>query len=302
MADRDLIRIAAAQYPLDRLETLEEAEAKLSAWVAKGAEGGAGLLVFPEYGAMELAATRGASAASSLQASLAAVSECLPRIDAHHAGLARRHGVHILAASGPSRRPDGRYVNAARLFAPTGSHVVVEKQMMTPFERDWGVTSGAPLAVIETSLGRIGVAICYDCEFPLLVRPLAEAGAEIVLVPSCTERLSGASRVRTGGLARALESTIATVVSPTVGTAPWSPAVDLNTGAAGIYVPAEAGLSETGVIVEGRRDEPGWVTGDIDLAALRRLRSGGEMRNRADWETQPGAIAARSKVEVVSLR
>ena len=39
-------------------------------------------------------------------------------MDAAHAELARRHGVHILAASGPSRAAGGRYVNAARLFAP----------------------------------------------------------------------------------------------------------------------------------------------------------------------------------------
>ena len=269
MAGRERIRVAAAQYPLDRLATPEEAECKLSAWVARGALTGAELLVFPEYGAMELAATRGEAAAASLDASLAAVSDSLPRIDALHAALARRHRIHILAASGPSRRPDGRHVNAARLFSPAGNHVVIEKRMMTPFERDWGVVPGAPLAVIETSLGRLGVAICYDCEFPLLVRPLAEAGAEVVPQPCGTPRRA--------------------------------PAVDLNTGAAGIFVPAEAGLSETGVVAEGRLDEPGWVTGEVDLAALRRLRSGGEMRNRIDWDAQPGAVSARAKAEVVRL-
>jgi len=53
------------------------------------------------------------------------------------------------------------------------------------------------------------------------VRGLAEAGAEIVLIPSCTERISGYHRVRTGAKARALENQIATVVSPTVGDALW---------------------------------------------------------------------------------
>ena len=97
------------------------------------------------------------------------------------------------------------------------------------------------MRVFETALGRIGVAICYDSEFPLLARALTEAGAEIVLVPSCTERVSGYYRVRTGAMARALENTIATVMSPTVGDALWSPAVDRNAGAAGIFVPLGAG-------------------------------------------------------------
>ncbi len=69
---------------------------------------------------------------------------------------------------------------------------------MTPFERDWGVTGGVPLRVFDTALGKIAVLICYDSEFPLLARAVAEAGAEIILVPSCTESVSGYHRVRTG--------------------------------------------------------------------------------------------------------
>lgn len=171
---------------------------------------------------------------------------------------------------------------------------------MTPFEREWGVAAGSPLRVFDTALGRIGIAICYDVEFPLLVRAMAEAGAEIVLVPSCTERRSGFNRVRTGCLARALENTILTVQSPTVGDALWSPAVDRNCGAAGLYVPAEHDVSDTGILVEGRIDEPGWVVGTADLARLRRLREGGEMHNASDWTLQPGAGPA-APVEVVSL-
>jgi predicted amidohydrolase len=172
---------------------------------------------------------------------------------------------------------------------------------MTPFEHQWGVVGGGPIRVFDTRLGRIGVAICYDAEFPLLVRAQAEAGADIVLVPSCTERVSGFHRVRTAALARALENTIATVMSPLIGDAPWSPAVDRNRGAGGIFVPAEAGLSDTGVVAEGRPDVPGWVCADIDLAQLRGLRGAGEMRNFTDWSCQPGARANSVPAEIVTL-
>ena len=40
---------------------------------------------------------------------------------------------------------------------------------------------GAP--VFETAAGRVGVAICYDRHFPEVMRALALAGAEIVVVP-----------------------------------------------------------------------------------------------------------------------
>ena len=210
------VRVAAAAYPLDGLATLSAVEDKIARWVAEAAGAGAEVLAFPEYGAMELAAPAGEPVCADLQASLGAVSDALPRIDAVHADLARRHGIHILAGSGPRREADGRYRNTARLFAPSGKSGRQDKLIRTPFERDWGLVAGEKINVFETALGRIGVAICYDSEFPLLVRAMVEADAEIILIPACTELVSGYHRVRTAALARALEGGCATVVSPTV--------------------------------------------------------------------------------------
>ena len=47
--------VAAAQYPIDRLDGWAAYEAKLTRWVEQAADGGAALAVFPEYGGMELA-------------------------------------------------------------------------------------------------------------------------------------------------------------------------------------------------------------------------------------------------------
>ena len=293
--------VAAAAYPLDGLATLGAVEDKIARWVAEAAGAGAEVLVFPEYGAMELAAPAGEAVCADLQASLAAVSDALPRIDALHADMARRHFVHILAGSGPRRAADGHYRNTTRLFAPSGKSGRQDKLIRTPFEHDWGLVGGDQLNVFNTAIGRIGVAICYDSEFPLLVRAMIEAGAEIILVPACTELVSGYHRVRTAALARALEGGCATVVSPTVGSSTWSPAVDYNSGAAGIYVPSEAGISDTGVLAEGALNAPGWVYADVDLAALARLADTGEMRNRADWHRQPGGDLALPKAAMVTL-
>ncbi len=295
------VRIAAAAYPLDALPTLGAIEDKIARWVAEAAADGAELLVFPEYGAMELAAPAGEAVVASLDASLAAVSDARDRIDAVHADLAERHKVHILGASGPRLGTDGRYRNTARFFAPSGRSGAQDKRVMTPFEHDWGIVPGDSTQVFDTTLGRIGVAICYDSEFPMLVRAMIEAGAGIILVPTCTEFVSGYHRIRTSAMARALEGTCVTVVSPTVGDSTWSPAVDYNNGAAGIYVPAEAGISETGILAEGKLNATGWIHATADLAALARLADTGEMRNRADWRLQPGGIDALPPATVVSL-
>jgi predicted amidohydrolase len=296
-----LIRIAAAQYPIEQLPTLGAYRDKVARWVGEAASAGAELLVFPEYGAMEYAGAFGTTIASDLAASLAAVSGALEEMDAAHADLARRHRVHILAASGPSARPGGRYVNAARLFTPDGQMGVQEKLIMTPFEVNWGISPGERLRVFETTLGRIGVAVCYESEFPLLVRAQAEAGARLILVPSCTEFASGHVRIRTAARARALENTCATVVSPTVGDAAWSPAVDRNAGVAGVYVPADHSFSDSGVVAEGLFNAPQWLHAEVDLSRLERLKATGEMRNSTDWVRQPGAAPLDGAVELVPL-
>lgn len=294
------VRIAAAQYPLDAFAALDAYVDKQVRWVREAVSGGAELLVFPEYGAMEYAAPD-AAAASDLSASLQAVSAAFARIDTAHAELARAHGVHILSASGPTADGAGRFVNRARLFAPSGKVGVQDKLIMTPFEVRWGISPGVQNRVFETTLGRIGIAVCYDSEFPLLVRAQGEAGAEIILIPSCTEFMSGYQRVRTAAMARALENGCVTVQSPTVGDALWSPAVDHNAGAAGIFVPSEHGLSDTGIIAEGKPNCAQWVYGSVDIARLRQVRSEGEMRNSLDWAKQVGAVELGVNVELINL-
>ena len=301
MTAPDRVRIALAQYPIEGLGTRAAYDDKIARWVAEAADGGAELAVFPEYGAMERAHAHGLAVASDLDASLAAVASEIGELDALHADLARRHRVHILAASAPDRRADGRIVNVARLFAPSGRFVRQEKLMMTPFERRWGVIGGKGLVVARTALGQIGIAICYDSEFPLLVRALAEAGARLILVPSCTERVTGWSRVRTAAMARALESQVLVATSPTVGTAEWSPAVDVNTGAAGVFAPADRGVSDHGVIAEGELNRPGFVRAVLDFPPVMAVRHEGEVRTFEDWPAQPGAAALSGKVKIVDL-
>jgi len=301
MSPRQTLKVASAQYPIDQPATLDAWRDKIAAWVADGAATGAEVLMFPEYAAIEQAAALGEKVYSDLAATLDAVAELEGARVQLHQELAAKHGVHILVGSGPSRKGAGRYTNAAQLVTPKGNVGVQEKLVMTPFEVDWGISASNEMRVFDTSLGLIGVNICYDSEFPLLARAMAEAGAELLLVPSCTERVSGYHRVRTGSRARALENQIATVVSPTVGDALWSPAVDHNSGAAGIYVPSEHTVSDTGILAQGELNAAQWVAADIDLGRLRHLRNSGEMRNYVDWLNQPGAAKLADKVEVVTL-
>lgn len=293
------MKIATAAYPMDFLESWEAYEDKLTRWVSEASSAGADLLVFPEYGAMELATLAGHDVARDLEASLRAVSDRIPEADALHARLAQEFGVHILAASAPVFDPalGDRPVNRARFFAPNGDMGAQDKQIMTRFEREvWGVVGGGPLHLFDTALGKIGILICYDSEFPLLGR--AVAGADLILVPSCTEALAGYSRVRIGAMARALENQCVTVMSSTVGSCDWSEAVDENTGMGGIFGPPDTGFPPTGVIAEGRLNQPGWTYAEVDLERIAHVRADGVVLNRRHWDDQSGrdGIAAARKL------
>lgn len=284
--------IAAAQYPIDRLATWQAYKAKLVRWVESAAREGAQLLVFPEYGGMELASLFGPEVERDLGRQLAAVAGLEQEVAGLHRDLARRTGVYILAASAPVSAGEGRFRNRARLVSPEGREGVQDKVVMTRFEREqWGVSGGDGLGVFATALGRIGVAICYDVEFPLLVRRLVEAGAELILAPSCTDTVRGYHRVRVGAQARALESQCLVVQAPTVGEAPWSPAVDVNVGAAGVYGPPDVGFPEDGVLIRGRMSEAMWLFAELDLERMAEVRAHGQVLNHRDWPDQLGATA-----------
>lgn len=289
------MKIAAAAYPLDFHGDFAGFAAKTTDWVAQAAGQGADLLVFPEYGLMEQCSLGGRAIAADLEASLHEVARHRPATDALFAGLAARHGVHILGPSGPVFDPGfsaTRPVNRATFFGPQGIIGHQDKQMMTRFEREtWDVVAGGPLCLFDTPLGRIGVLICYDSEFPLLGRALIAAGAEIILVPSCTDTEAGFTRVRVGAMARALEGQCVTVHSPTVGLCDFSPAVDENVGSAAVYGPPDRGFPPGGILAQTALNTPGWALAEIGLEAVRAVRRDGSVLNHAHWDEQAGRAA-----------
>jgi len=280
------MKIAAAAYPLDWFDSFEDYANKLTAWVMDAALQKAELLVFPEYGAMELASLGGRAVAADLEGALREVARHKPAVDALHCALAARHRVHILGASGPVYE-GVRPVNRATFYGPGGILGHQDKQIMTRFEReDWRVEPGGALTLFDTPLGKIGIVICYDSEFPLLARALCEAGAEILLAPSCTDFFVGFSGVRIGSMARALENQCVVVHAPTVGLCDWCPPVDVNVGAAAIYGPPDKGWPETGILAQTGLDTPGWAMADISLDAIEKARADGGVLPFRHWPEQ----------------
>lgn len=286
------LRVAAAQYAIGEPRDFDAFAARVAAQVALAASRGAQVAVLPEYLALEAAAMFDAATRGDFVRSLAA-------LQAHHAAflslareLARTHALHLVAGSFLLDVGGGRYRNRSYLVSPDGDTVHQDKLTLTGFERDAGVIEpGDELNVFDTALGRVAIDLCYDIEFPLYAHAQAEAGARLLLVPSCTDTAAGANRVLVGCRARALENPLYVACAVTAGEAPWSPALDSNTGSAGIYAPIDRGFPDDGIVAQA---VDGWAIADLDLDAFDANAQRAQVANASDWPAQqrPGVVRA----------
>jgi predicted amidohydrolase len=82
------------------------------------------------------------------------------------------------------RGPDGRLFNSVALLDGSGVLAVYRKLHLWAQERRWFAAGEQKAPVVQTRYGRIGLAICYDIEFPELPRGLALQGAELIALPA----------------------------------------------------------------------------------------------------------------------
>lgn len=287
MSNKKSFRLAAAQYDIGFLQDWPAYESKASRWVSEAVGQGAQFLLFPEYFSMELASLFPEAVYKSLSKQLESLQTIYPDFLNLYAGFARQQGVYIVAGSYPVAQDDGNFRNRSWLFRPDGGSDYQDKLQMTRFENEqWLITAGDEIKLLDTEFGKVGVNICYDSEFPMIARKQVESGADLILVPSCTDTVAGYHRVRIGCQARALENQCYVAQSPTVGLAPWSEAVDVNVGAAAVYTPVDYGYPDNGVLAIGELNQTQWVYADIDLSTIAKVRESGQVFNYRDWPGQ----------------
>ncbi len=293
------MKVAVAKYPIQAPADFAAFAERQAAVLGAAAAQGARVAVLPEYLSLELAATFDAGTRADLHASLAAIQRYREDWLALYARLAASLDMYIVAGTFLLAQGNGRYRNRCDVFAPQGAHLWQDKLQLTGFEKGLGVIEGGDaLKVFDLDGVRTGVAVCYDSEFPLPVRAQAEAGARLLLVPSCTDTEAGATRVRVGCLARALENRVFVAQSVTAGEAPWSPALDINTGEAAVFAPMDRGFPADGVVAQTAGDQA-WAIADLDLDALDRSRADAQVANDRDWMGQLKPALARAKLQAL---
>ena len=293
------IKVACARYTIGEPRDFSAFASRVAEHVDAAAREGSQIVVLPEYLLMEAAAGQDEPVRADFLRSLAALQAQREDYLAMARELARRHSIYLVAGTFLLDRGDGRYLNRAWLVAPDGAVAFQDKLTLTGFELDSGVIeAGDALKVFDTEFGRIGIDICYDIEFPLYARAQVEAGARILLVPSCTDTIAGATRVRVGCRARALENQVFVACAVTAGEAPWSPALDTNTGDAAIYTPIDRGFPSDGTAAR-TRDGEDWAFADLDLGALDAFKRDAQVSNAKDWQAQLRPTVMRARVETL---
>ena len=142
--------------------------------------GGARVVVLPEL------VTSGYVFADREEAASVAITRDHPVFSAWSAATARSGAVVIggFCERGDNDGHGARLHNSAAFVDGDGVRAVYRKTHLWDREKLWFEPGDTLPPVIDTALGRIGIAICYDLEFPELTRHLALAGADLVVVPT----------------------------------------------------------------------------------------------------------------------
>lgn len=269
------IRVAAAQYFIRPIQTFEQFADQVATVVETTADYHCRLLVLPEYFTLQLISLH--ELKRPIHEHVRTVAGYVPRFIELMSGLARQHGLYIVAGTIPVLDEDGDKVyNDAYLFAPSGDYDSQGKLHMTRFEREhWFVSPRNRLKVFETDFCRMAIAICYDVEFPELVRAAAHEGVNILAVPSNTDDRHGFLRVRYCAHARAIENQLYVVHAPTVGALPRVPDVAINYGSAAILTPNDYSFARDGVLAEGVHNHEDLIVGELDMRVIDESRSFG---------------------------
>jgi predicted amidohydrolase len=120
---------------------------------------------------------------------LARTSEYAAALDSGHfalmASLAQANRVYV-AGTALEANPDGKPFNTAALYGPDGRCLGAYRKvhLWAPLGEVEHLTPGDTMPAFDLPWGRVAMAICYDLRFPELWRRLADAGAQLVLIPA----------------------------------------------------------------------------------------------------------------------
>jgi predicted amidohydrolase len=210
------VQLAPDPAPLSA-ETVAGNGARAADWVRRCVDAtGAELVVLPETASTGFTPGIGPQALWDLVSTVPGpVTEPLQE-------AARASGAHVVWGTYERGAERGTVFNASVLIGPDGE-VLGTYRKTQPFctedvARGGWVTRGDSVTVVDTDLGRIGMAICFDGDFPELWRIQAVQGAEVIVRPSALLRSADIAELTSR--ARAYDNHVYVVAANATGTDP----------------------------------------------------------------------------------
>jgi len=270
------VRLGVVQWQMRLFGSFENFIQQVEFFVDAVAGYNADLILFPELFNVPLIAQYDQEDPPEAMRSLAEHTE--PLRDAL-IEMAMSYNINIVSGSVPEYR-DGALYNVCFLCRRDGTWDKQYKLHITPDEyMTWGLQGGNDLKVFDTDVGKIGILVCYDVEFPELPRLLADQGMMILLVPFWTDTRNGYLRVRHCAQARAIENECYVAISGSVGNIPKVENMDIQYSQAAVLTPSDFAFPHDAVAAEATPNTEMALIADLDIDLLKELRAMGSVRS-----------------------
>ena len=102
--------------------------------------------------------------------------------ESRFAEIAKNYNVMILA--GLVRKENGKLYNSTVFWGRDGKVIDVYHKIHLAGDESKVFVPGEKLHVVDTEFGRIGMAICWDMQFPEMARGLARKGCDLIVCPT----------------------------------------------------------------------------------------------------------------------
>ena len=140
---------------------------------------------------------------------------------------AMREGIWVAIGSLAIARNDGRWANRSFVIDATGD-IVARYDKVHMFDVDlstgesWresnAYAAGDQIVAIDTPIGRLGLAICYDIRFPAMFQELGEKRCDVIAIPAAFTVPTGKAHWHLLQRARAVEASAYVISAAQAGT------------------------------------------------------------------------------------
>ena len=262
------VQVGPVSEPLSA-KSIEENARVATEWVRRCVEStGAELVVLPESVTTGFTPNLTAAELGKL------VGPVPGAITDPYAEVADELGIHLCLGTYEAGEP-GVVYNSAVLLGPDGSQRGLYRKTH-PFhsesvEHGGWVTPGTEVCVVDTELGRIGMVVCFDGDYPELSRIQAVQGAEVICRP--TALLRSADIWDLTSRARAYDNHVYVIGANCIGIDPG-----------GVHYFGNSHIvSPIAEVLAKAASHPGWVTARLDPEqALASLTPGSNIRQGFD--------------------